>query len=53
MKIYNFYLQIEVLPEIVRAVGNKLEIYMDGGITQGTDVFKALALGAKMASQTN
>ncbi|XP_001604479.1 hydroxyacid oxidase 1 [Nasonia vitripennis] len=39
---------IEALPEIVRAVGNKVEVFMDGGITQGTDVFKALALGAKM-----
>ncbi|KAJ8679780.1 hypothetical protein QAD02_015567 [Eretmocerus hayati] len=39
---------IEALPEIVRAVGNKIEVYMDGGITQGTDVFKALALGARM-----
>lgn len=42
------YLQIEVLPEISKAVGNKIEIYMDGGVTQGIDVFKALALGAKM-----
>ncbi|XP_033227821.1 hydroxyacid oxidase 1-like isoform X3 [Belonocnema kinseyi] len=39
---------IEVLPEIVKAVGDKVEIYIDGGISQGTDVFKALALGAKM-----
>jgi hypothetical protein len=36
------------LPEIVKAVSNKIEIYLDGGVTQGTDVFKALALGAKM-----
>lgn len=39
---------IEVLPEIVAAVGHKTTIMMDGGITQGTDIFKALALGAKM-----
>ncbi|XP_051159080.1 2-Hydroxyacid oxidase 1-like [Leptopilina boulardi] len=39
---------IEVLPELVKAVGDKLEIYIDGGITVGTDVFKAVALGAKM-----
>ncbi|XP_012220264.1 uncharacterized protein Hao [Linepithema humile] len=39
---------IEVLPEISKAVGNKIEIYMDGGVRQGIDVFKALALGAKM-----
>lgn len=38
---------IEVLPEIVAAVGNKCVVMLDGGVTQGTDVFKALALGAK------
>lgn len=41
-------LQIEVLPEITKAVGDKLEVYIDGGITDGSDVFKALALGARM-----
>ncbi|XP_032456542.1 hydroxyacid oxidase 1-like [Nasonia vitripennis] len=30
---------IEVLPEIVKAVGNKLEVYLDGGVRQGIDVF--------------
>ncbi|KAF2880613.1 hypothetical protein ILUMI_25553 [Ignelater luminosus] len=39
---------IEALPEIVKAVGDKVEIYVDGGFREGTDVFKALALGAKM-----
>ncbi|XP_062557580.1 2-Hydroxyacid oxidase 1-like [Armigeres subalbatus] len=39
---------IEVLPEIVEAVGNRLTVMHDGGITQGSDVFKALALGAKL-----
>ncbi|XP_023953948.2 2-Hydroxyacid oxidase 1-like [Bicyclus anynana] len=40
---------IEVLPEIVDAVKNyNVEVYMDGGVTLGTDVYKALALGAKM-----
>lgn len=39
---------LEALQEIVRAVGNKCEVYMDGGIRTGNDVFKALALGAKM-----
>jgi 4-hydroxymandelate oxidase len=38
---------IEVLPEIVRAVGGKIEILIDGGFRRGTDVLKALALGAK------
>ncbi|MPL95607.1 L-lactate dehydrogenase [bioreactor metagenome] len=36
----------EVLPEIVQAVGDKLSIFVDGGIRTGIDVFKALALGA-------
>lgn len=39
---------IEALPEIAKAVGNRCEIYFDGGIRYGTDVFKALALGARM-----
>jgi glycolate oxidase len=37
---------IEMLPEIVGAVGGKAEIVLDGGITRGSDVVKALALGA-------
>ena len=36
----------EVLPDIVNAVGNDMKIFVDGGIRTGTDVFKALALGA-------
>jgi L-lactate dehydrogenase (cytochrome) len=38
---------IRVLPEIVDAVGNKTEVFIDGGIRSGQDVLKALALGAK------
>ena len=37
---------IEVLPEIARAVGDRAEIILDGGIRRGTHVLKALALGA-------
>ncbi|MCE5285249.1 MAG: alpha-hydroxy-acid oxidizing protein [Pelosinus sp.] len=36
----------EVLPEIVQAVGQDMKILVDGGIRSGTDIFKALALGA-------
>ena len=38
---------IEALPEIAEAVGKRCEIYLDGGIRRGTDVLKALALGAR------
>lgn len=37
---------IEVLPEVAEAVDGKAEVYLDGGIRRGTDIFKALALGA-------
>ncbi len=37
----------EALPEIVATVGDKIEILVDGGIRRGTDILKALALGAK------
>lgn len=43
-------LQIEALSEIAEAVNGRIEIYMDGGVRQGIDVFKALALGAKMVT---
>lgn len=36
----------EVLPEIADAVGKDMTILVDGGIRSGTDIFKALALGA-------
>ena len=38
---------IEVLPDIVDAVGSKIEVLFDGGIRSGQDVMRALALGAK------
>ncbi len=37
---------IDALPEIVEAVGDKVPVLMDGGVRRGTDVVKALALGA-------
>jgi L-lactate dehydrogenase (cytochrome) len=38
---------IEVLPEIVAAVGDQIEVMFDGGIRSGQDVVRALALGAR------
>lgn len=38
---------IEALPEVVAAVGETVEVLVDGGIRRGTDILKALALGAK------
>tara|TARA_E500000331_G_scaffold351729_1_gene398951 strand:+ start:409 stop:1488 length:1080 start_codon:yes stop_codon:yes gene_type:complete len=38
---------INALPAIVDAVGQDIEVWLDGGIRSGQDVFKAIALGAK------
>lgn len=38
---------IEILPRITKVIGDKLIVMIDGGISQGTDMFKAIALGAK------
>ena len=38
---------LDALPEIVEAVEGRVEVYLDGGITRGTDILKAVALGAK------
>ena len=37
---------IEALPECVEAAGGKIPVLVDGGFRRGTDIFKALALGA-------
>ena len=37
---------IDILPEVAEAVGGKAEIMVDGGFLRGTDVLKAIALGA-------
>jgi 4-hydroxymandelate oxidase len=38
---------LDVLPEVVEAVGERLEVLVDGGVRRGADVLKALALGAR------
>ena len=38
---------VEILPDVVAAVGKKVEVYIDGGIMSGLDALGAIALGAK------
>lgn len=37
---------MDILPEVKAAVGDRVEIFVDGGITRGSDIIKAVALGA-------
>ena len=41
---------METLPEIVQAVGGKARIIVDGGVQRGTDILKAVALGADVVA---
>ena len=41
---------LQALPEIIEAVGDKVDVVIDGGIRHGTDVVKAMAMGAKAVS---
>lgn len=38
---------LRVLPEVVKAVNGQIEVWMDGGIRRGTDIVKAICLGAR------
>ncbi|CAG0893733.1 unnamed protein product, partial [Cyprideis torosa] len=38
---------MDILPEVIEAVGNDVEVLIDGGVRRGSDVIKAIALGAK------
>lgn len=38
---------IQALPNIVSAVGNEIEVWLDSGITSGQDMLKAWAMGAR------
>lgn len=40
---------LEVLPEVVTAIGDRAEVYVDGGIMSGADIAAALCLGARAA----
>ena len=41
---------LETLPEIVQAVGGRARIIVDGGVQRGTDILKAIALGADVVA---
>jgi isopentenyl diphosphate isomerase/L-lactate dehydrogenase-like FMN-dependent dehydrogenase len=38
---------MDILPEVIDAVGGQIPVFIDGGFRRGTDVFKALAIGAR------
>jgi len=38
---------LSVLPEVVSAVGDRIEVLLDGGVRRGSDIVKALCLGAR------
>lgn len=49
-QLNSLYSTIEALPEIAEAVAGRIPIFIDSGFRRGTDVFKALAMGATAVS---
>lgn len=43
----HIFFQTEMLQEVIRAVGPAVDVYVDGGVRSGEDVFKCMCLGAK------
>jgi glycolate oxidase len=41
---------LDMLPEIVKAIGHRIPVIVDGGFTRGTDIIKAIALGADVVA---
>lgn len=39
---FSFSVQIDALPEVVKAVQSRLDVFLDGGVRQGTDVLEVL-----------
>jgi glycolate oxidase len=39
---------LDVLPEVVKAVDGRARVWVDGGFSRGTDVVKAIAMGAEL-----
>lgn len=46
VKLTQFINNAFVVPKVVKAVQGRVPVFLDGGVRRGTDVFKALALGA-------
>ncbi|CAI8030298.1 Hydroxyacid oxidase 1 [Geodia barretti] len=47
LRIMRRHSEIDALSEVVKAVEGRVDVYMDGGVRRGTDVLKALAMGAR------